>query len=306
MKGPLEELSTALRRLTHRAQAGVQPSQIPNLYLNRVPDSLVPKRTLTDSLICLTVQGSETIHGGATPCICEPSHFILVAQNFPIVRQFKGTKNGSPYLGLTLLLDIPEITRLIQEVSVQPVRRRAPIGVAAGKADRYLVDAFLRLVELLDTPADIQILAPNTIREIHYRLLVGEHGSFLRGLAVTNKRIRRVRNGMEWLRTNAERDISMDMLARHMGMSLSTMHSWFRSVTSMTPLQFQKQMRLQKARTLLLAESTEVSSVARSVGYRSASQFSSDYRLMFGLTPSQDMRRSTDDTLNTGFHDGQA
>ncbi len=294
MEGPLEDLSAALERLTHQAD-GVQPSTVPNLYLNRIPNILVPKRILTDSLICLTAQGSETIYAGATPYVCSPAHFLLVAQNFPIVRQFKGTSDGSPYLGLTLLLDIPEMTRLMQEVSLQPIRRRAPIGMAAGLADRYLLNAFQRLIELIDRPADIPILAPNISREIHYRLLVGEHGSFVRSLATANKRIQRVRSGMEWLRENTDRVITMDMLARHMGMSLSTMHSWFRSVTSMSPLQFQKQMKLQKARTLLLSESTDVSSVARKVGYKSASQFSSDYRHMFGLTPSRDMRRITED-----------
>lgn len=295
MIGDLKDLSTALERLTQQAGTGVRRSIVPNLYLNRIPDSLVPKRMLTDSLICLTAQGSETIHIGASPYICVPTHFLLVAQNFPIVRQFKGASDGCPYLGLTLLLDIPEITRLMQEVNLPPIKHRTSVGVAAGQADRNLLDAFARLVSLVDAPADIPVLAPNISREIHYRLLTSEHGSFLRGLATANKRIKRVRSGMELLRDDAGSDISMDMLARHMGMSLSTMHSWFRSVTSMTPLQFQKQMKLQKARTLLLAEATDVSSVARKLGYKSASQFSSDYRVMFGVTPSQDMRRSAGD-----------
>jgi AraC-like DNA-binding protein len=292
MKALLGDLTAALDRLTKQEDAGVHPSPVPHLFLNRIPNTLVPKRTLTESLICLTVQGSETIHVEASPLLCSPGHFLLVAQNFPIVRQFKGTREGGPYLGLTLLLDIPEITRLIQEISPHSAKRRAPLGVAGGRADRHLINAFERLVGLIETPADIPILAPNISREIHYRLLTGEQGSYLRGLAIANKRIQRVRSGMEWLRKNADREISMDMLARHMGMSLSTMHAWFRSVTSMTPLQFQKQMKLQKARMLLLSESTDVSSVARRVGYKSASQFSSDYRQMFRLTPSQDMRRS--------------
>ena len=295
MDGLVGILAAALDRLTQPAGAGIHPSLVPNLYLNRIPTSVVPERTLTDALLCLAAQGSEKIHIGATPYTCVPGCLLLVAHNFPLVRQFQETKDGQPYLGLTLLLDVSELTRLTQEVRLPPVRRRAPIGVAAGPADANLLDAFVRLVGLLESPAYIEILAPNISREIHYRLLMGEQGTYLRGLAKVNKRIQRVRSGMEWLRKHADREVSMDMLAKHMGMSLSTMHMWFRSVTSLTPLQFHKQTRLQEARLLLLSEGIDVSSVAKRVGYKSPSQFSSDYRMMFGLTPTQDMRRSLEE-----------
>ena len=189
-----------------------------------------------------------------------------------------------------MLLDIPELTRLKQEINLPELEEGTPVGVAAGIADKALLDAFERLLSLIDTPQHIPVLAPTISREIHYRLLMGQHGTYLRVLANVNKRIQRVRDGMEWLRKNSDKEVSMQMLARHMGMSLSTMHSWFRSVTSMTPLQFQKQFKLQRARTMLLSESTNVSSVAWKVGYKSASQFSSDYRQMFGVTPTEDMR----------------
>ena len=300
MKGTLENIATALDRFTTAAGPGVHPSAVPRLYLNRIPTTRIPQRTLTDALLCLTAQGTEEIHVGRAPRVCGPSSYLLVAQNFPIVRQVHGTKDGQPYLGLTLLLDIPELNHLMQELSLPPLKEGASGGVATGKADSALLDAFERLVGLIEAPEHIPVLASTISREIHYRLLVGEHGTYLRVLAAVNKRIQRVRDGMEWLRKNSDKDVSMQTLARHMGMSISTMHSWFRSVTSVTPLQFQKQIKLQRARALLLSESVDVSSVARRVGYKSASQFTSEYRRMFGLTPTQDMKQPSQDPRNIG------
>jgi AraC-like DNA-binding protein len=298
MKGSLDNIATVIDRFTKATGTGIHRSAVPGLYLNRIPTTRIPQRTITDALLCLTAQGSEEIHVGRAPLVCGPSSYLLVAQNFPIVRQVHGTRDGHPYLGLTLLLDIPELTRLMQELNLPALKDGASGGVAAGKADPALLDAFERLVSLIETPEHIPVLASTISREIHYRLLIGEHGIYLRVLAAVNKRIQRVRDGMEWLRKNSDRDVSMQTLARHMGMSISTMHLWFRSVTSVTPLQFQKQIKLQKARALLLSESVDVSSVARKVGYKSASQFSSEYRRMFGLTPTQDMKQAYQSSRN--------
>ncbi len=137
----------------------------------------------------------------------------------------------------------------------------------------------------------MDVLAPLIRREIFYRLLRSEQGSLLRRMAVADGKVQRVASGLAWLRQNARRPIRMEELAREMGMSSSAMHSWFRAVTSMSPLQFQKKLRLQEARSMLLSESADVGGVARSVGYESPSQFSREYRRLFGASPLRDVER---------------
>jgi len=286
----LRDLASIIASQTLQWGNGAHASTVPLLYLNRFGTTRIPKRTITRAIVCVTAQGSEQIFIGRTPRVCGPSSYLLVAQDFPIVRQVREAKKGNPYLGMTLVLDLPEITNLIQEAQLATQRAESPKGVASGALNAGLLDAVLRLVQLNDQPEHIPILAPLMRREVYYRLLVSEQGSYLRNLASGSKKMRRVTDGIEWMRQNMDRPITMDEMARHMAMSLSTMHQWFRTVTSMTPLQFRKQLRLQKARTMLLSEYTDIPAVARHVGYKSSSQFTREYRRMFNTSPGQDIK----------------
>jgi transcriptional regulator GlxA family with amidase domain len=158
-----------------------------------------------------------------------------------------------------------------------------------GSIDDDLLDAVSRLTGLLTKPTQISILAPLVRREIFYKLLLSEQGGILRRMVADSGNVQRVAAGLVWLRRNFDRPIRMGELAREMRMSPSAMHSWFRAVTSMSPLQFQKHLRLQEARRLLLAESLDAGTVSRRVGYESASQFSREYRRFFGAPPMRDI-----------------
>jgi len=164
-------------------------------------------------------------------------------------------------------------------------------GLMVGSMDEDLLDAVIRLAELLKKPAQIPILSPLIRREIFYELLLSEQSGLLRRMVADNGKVQRVAAGLAWLRRNIARPIRMEELAREMRMSPSAMHSWFRAVTSMSPLQFQKQLRLQEARRLLLSESIDAGAASRRVGYESASQFSREYRRLFGSPPLRDIER---------------
>jgi AraC-like DNA-binding protein len=157
--------------------------------------------------------------------------------------------------------------------------------------DEALLDALVRLVALLRAPADVPVLAPLVRREVFYRLLAGAQGDRLRRVAAGDARARRIAAGLEWLRRHATRPVRMGDLAREVHMSPSTMHAWFKAVTAMTPLQYQKQLRLQEARRLLLAEDLDAAAASRRVGYESPTQFSREYRRMFGAPPMRDVER---------------
>ena len=191
-----------------------------------------------------------------------------------------------------MVLDFDEIGSLMRELAL-PVEKAAPLrpGLLVGSMDDDLLDAVTRLAGLLRKPEQVKILAPLVRREIFYRLLLSEQGRMLRRMVADSGKVHRVALALAWLRQNASRPIRMEELAREMRMSPSAMHSWFRAVTSMSPLQFQKQLRLQEARRILLSESADASSVSRRVGYESASQFSREYRRFFGAPPLRDIER---------------
>jgi transcriptional regulator GlxA family with amidase domain len=157
--------------------------------------------------------------------------------------------------------------------------------------DDELMDAVLRLTSLLRKPAQIPILAPLIRREIFYKLLLSEQGGLLRRMMLDSGNFQKVAAGLAWIRENLTRPIRMEELAREILMSPSTMYSCFRATTSMSPLQYQKQLRLQEARRLMIAESLDAATVGLRIGYRSASQFSREYRRLFGAPPMQDIKR---------------
>ena len=157
--------------------------------------------------------------------------------------------------------------------------------------DTPLLDAVTRLVRLLREPSAVPVLAPMVRREIYYRLLLSSQSGLLARMTAMCGRTDRIAAGLEWLRRNAMRPVRMEELARAMHMSPSTMHSRFRSVTSLSPLQFQKQIRLQEARRILLSEAVDVNAAGRRVGYESASQFTREYRRFFGAPPSRDIEQ---------------
>ncbi|MNP22802.1 HTH-type transcriptional activator RhaS [compost metagenome] len=194
---------------------------------------------------------------------------------------------------MRLDIDPAQICRLIADVSPigVPVARNGERGLFLERTDVSLLDAVLRLLRLLETPDDIAALAPFAVQEIFYRLLRGQQGQRLHEIAIPDSQSHRVNRAIEWLNAHYAEPLSIDSLAQLINLSTSALHHRFKSVTAMSPLQYQKQLRLQEARRLLLSESSDVSSIGYKMGYESLSQFSREYSRLFGASPSKDIAR---------------
>lgn len=271
---------------------GSHQTAIKGLYLTRSSTVDVPRTSLHQAVFCVVAQGAKSTLMNEERFVYDPDKYLLVSLDLPLVGQIEQASHAEPFLGLSLVLDFDEIRSLMHDAEL-PQEASAPLrrGLMVGSMDDDLLDAVMRLTALLKKPPQIAALAPLVRREIYFRLLVSEQGSLLRRMVADSGKVQRVAAGLAWLRKNASRSIRMQELAREMGMSPSAMHSCFRAVTSMSPLQFQKQLRLQEARRILLYESGDVGVVGRSVGYVSASQFSREYRRFFGASPLRDIEQ---------------
>ena len=265
---------------------------ISGLFLTRYSKAEVPRTSLSEAVFCCVAQGQKSILLNEQRVIYDPNTYLLVSLDLPLVGQIERASLAQPFLGISLVLDFDEIASLARESDLPRENDPAPLpGLVVAPMNTDLLEAITRLVTLLKKPEQIAVLAPLVKREIFYKLLLGERGGPLRQMSADNSKVRRVAAGLAWIRRNAARSIRMEELAREMGMSSSSMHSWFRAVTGMSPLQYQKQLRLQEARRRLLSDGLDAATVSRQVGYESASQFSREYRRFFGAPPMQDIDR---------------
>ena len=282
-------------------QEGSHATKVEGLYLTRSTTTQAPRTSLDQAVFCVVAQGAKCILLNEQRFLYDPNKFLLVSLDLPLVGQIEQASRAKPFLGLSLVLDFEEIQSLLRDPHLPrktepPTRPGTDISLTPGPSmigsmDHDLFDAVFRLTCLLKKPDQIAILAPLIRREIFYKLLLCEQGSLLRHMVSDNGKVQRIASGLAWLRRNMARPVRMDELAREMRMSPSAMHSWFRAVTSMSPLQYQKQLRLQEARRMLLLEAVDAGTASRRVGYESASQFSREYRRFFGAPPLKDIQR---------------
>jgi len=250
----------------------------------RVPDVYVP-------CLCVVVQGSKQVMLGEEVLRYAPSQYLAASVDLPIVGQVITATAEHPYLCVKVDIDSHLLSDLIADGALsRAVASEAMRGLFVGKLDDALADAVLRLVRLLDSPADIRILAPTILREIHYRLLQSEHGTTIAQMAITDSHMQRVATAIRCMRADIARPVRIDELAAQASMSPSSFHHHFRSVTAMSPLQYLKCLRLTQARYIMLTEHCDAASTAYRVGYESASQFSREYSRMFGAPPIRDVR----------------
>jgi transcriptional regulator GlxA family with amidase domain len=242
-------------------------------------------------VFCVVAQGAKSTLLNGERHLYEPGKYLLVSLDLPLVGQIEEASRKKPFLGLSMVLDFAELSAMMQQMEAPKVSRVLEPSLAIGTMNAGLLDAVTRLAEMLDRPKEIAMLAPLVRREIFCRLLMEDHGGLLRRMVAENGKTQRIAAGLEWLRQNAARPIRMEELARAVNMSPSAMHSWFRAVTSMSPLQFQKQIRLQNARRMMLADDIDAGTASRRVGYESASQFSREYRRLFGAPPMRDIEQ---------------
>lgn len=252
----------------------------------------MPRTSLHQAVFCVVAQGVKSTLLNGQRFLYDQNKYLLVSLDLPLVGQIEEASRVKPFLGISLVLDVHEVASLMRESNL-PHESAPPLrpGLMIGSMDEDLLDAVVRLVGLLKKPEQIAVLAPLVRREIFYKLLLSEQGGMLRRMVAGSGNVQRVATGLAWLKRNAARSIKMEELAREMRMSPSAMHSWFRAVTSMSPLQYQKQLRLQEARRMLLSEALDAATVSHRVGYESASQFSREYRRFFGVPPMQDIER---------------
>ena len=245
--------------------------------------------------VALILQGSKQVVMGSDTFVYDNSHFLIASLQLPAVATILEASPERPYLALVLALDLREIATLMLDgqVPAEAGRARAEMGdlraMATGAVTLPLLDAFRRLLDLLEQPGDLAVLGPLVQREIFYRLLVGEQGARLRQIAAVGSQGHQISRAVDALQTRFTEPLRVEELAREVRMSLSTFHHHFKLLTSMSPLQYQKQLRLAEARRLMLAENLDAATAAYRVGYESPSQFSREYSRHFGAPPMRDM-----------------
>ncbi|SMF98805.1 AraC family transcriptional regulator [Burkholderia singularis] len=220
----------------------------------------------------------------------DPQHCLVTSVDLPMLSQVTRASVDAPYLCVSVALDLQRIAELAAEMQMPaPDALPAGEGIVVGALSEPLFDAALRLVRLLDTPGDIPILAPLIEKELLYRLLTSELGARLRHIAIAGSQTYRIARAIEWIRTHYAQPLRIETLAQQVNMSVSSLHHHFKHVTTLSPLQYQKQLRLHEARRLLLAQGGDVGSIALRVGYESPSQFSREYSRLFGAPPLRDV-----------------
>lgn len=254
------------------------------------PTDRVP--TLHRPAVCLIAQGAKVVTVGDDTFRYDPATHLVISVDLPLTGQVVEASPERPYLCLRVDLD----PALLTELLISQSQAHAPDGTSArglhlSRTTPELVDAGARLVQLLERPGEMGALAPLIRREIHYRLLVGDQAGFVRQIGLPDSRLTQVSRAIGWIRTNFDRPFSLEAVAREAGLSPSALHRHFRLVTNMSPLQYQKQIRLQEARRLMLSEARDAQAAGFQVGYDSPSQFSREYARAFGSPPARDAAR---------------
>jgi AraC-like DNA-binding protein len=296
----IKSLRVSIARLTEKCE--LHTSDVPGLSLFRRTEPTEPISGMYEPSLCLVAQGAKRVILGDDTYVYDAHHYLITSVHLPTVVQIIEASPEKPYLGLRLMLDQREISQLMVDSKLPPPRvQQSSRGMATGQVTLPLITAIQRMIDLLTEQQDIPILAPIIQREITYRLLVGDQGERLRQIASAGSQSHQIARAIDWLKGNYALPLSIEELAAQVRMSSSTFHHHFRSMTALSPLQFQKQLRLQEARRLMLAERMDAATAAFQVGYESPSQFSREYNRQFGAPPLRDITN-----LRQMSADGQA
>lgn len=283
----LKALVTAVRR--HSTAEESVGTAIAELKLSRFAAPTELTALVYEPCLCIIAQGAKEVLLAGESYRMDAGQFLLVSVDLPVEARVVAATASKPYMGLTISLDPKVVGELLADgtdvASTGPSER----GLAVTPVERQLLDAVARLVALLDAPGDIRPLAPLVLREITHRVLTGPQGLRLRQIALAGAPAYRIARAVRWLKDHFADPLKIESLAEQVGLSTSSFHLHFKNVTTMTPLQYQKRMRLQEARSLMLGERLDAAEAAFRVGYESPSQFSREYRRMFGAPPRQDI-----------------
>ncbi len=284
----IAELAKLIAR--HIPRTGMMGTSVPRLTLFRADQPTVPLPAVYTTSLCLIAQGSKRVSLGEQSLIYDASHYLLVSVDLPLVGHVTQADPDAPYLCCKIDIDPAALADVVLAEGGKAPRGELP-ALAVHRSDDDLIDAACRLMRLLDQTDSIPVLAPLIEREILYRLLSGPHGSALRSMAIAGGHLHQVSRAIAKIRTGFDRPLRIGDIAAAAGMSPSSLHEHFKAVTRMTPLAYQKQLRLQEARRLMLSGGTTAGSAGFAVGYESPSQFNREYARLFGAPPRRDIER---------------
>jgi AraC-like DNA-binding protein len=289
--------ASALRtELAHRIASFIGSKEklitdIPGLLLTRRTAPTAPASATYEPSLAVVAQGRKRADLGGTTFIFDESRYLLTSLDLPVICNVIEASEQVPYLCFVLKLDMPVVRELLSRAEIQaPEARSYSPAMATGETTAELLDACCRLIDLLKTPQDIPFLSGLVQREIIYRILRGPEGARLRAIATLGDQSHRTAKAIAWVRTNYAKQLRVEDLAKISGMGVSTLHHHFRALTAMSPLQYQKQLRLHAARERMLMDGLDAASAAFDVGYESASQFNREYSRFFGQPPMRDIR----------------
>ena len=292
-----DKLKTARQHLAEQilsrtATGNRVPTAISELALIRYDGPTEPASYLHTPSLCLIAQGAKRVLLGNEEYRYDIDRYLITSVGLPVVTQICDASLERPFLSVTLELNLGIVSQLLLDADLpQPRERQSGRGMAISQVSARLVDSFVRLIELLDEPDDIPILGSMIQREILYRLLVGPQGHRLRQIVSAGSHSHQIARAIDWLKENYQHQLRVESLANYAGMSPSTFHHHFRALTAMSPLQFQKWLRLNEARRLMLTENTDATTAGYKVGYESPSQFNREYSRLFGAPPMRDIKR---------------
>ncbi|SMH30798.1 AraC family transcriptional regulator [Azospirillum agricola] len=297
-----DRLAAPLAALIERyaGEDGVHATALPRVVLIRSSRPTEPLHTLHEPALCIVAQGRKQVMLGERVLFYDAAQYLVVSVDLPVVGQVVEASPERPYLCLRLDLDPATLGALMMEAGLDgraagdrhaDGREAAAPGLSLSPVTPELLDAAARLLRLLDNPRDAAVLAPLAEREILYRLLIGAQAGRLRQIAQADSRLQQVNRAIAWIKRNYAAPFSIDAVTAEARMSRSALHQHFKAVTAMSPLQYQKQLRLQEARRQILGRTADAATAGFNVGYDSPSQFSREYRRLFGEPPMRDAAR---------------
>jgi AraC-like DNA-binding protein len=288
----METLLERMRDIVERHAAHFrQETAVPGLTLYRVNQPVPPSHVLYRPRMVVILRGSKTIAAGDAPFLADISTFLLVTVDLPVCAQVFLDHEGRSHLAFSLDIDRAALAEAMAKTAPDGRAAVTPAGEATAAMTPALMEPFTRLLDLLDKPGDIPFIAPLIVQEIYYRVLSGPLGDSLRQLALSGSHAAQIDRATQWIKANYAAPMAIDTLAEAAGMSVTSFHRHFKAMTLMTPVQYRARLRLQEARRLLLASARSVGAAAATVGYDSQSQFTRDYKRMFGAPPGVDVAR---------------
>lgn len=300
---PLPGQSDLVALIARHAPAdGSTRTPVPGLSLHHASAPTEKTHGVVRPSLAVMAQGAKRVELGSEVHEYTSGQFLLSSVDLPVASRITLASSGTPYLCMGFDLDIQRIADLMSQMDCAPRAEggAAPRALATAQLDAGLLEALMRLARLLDTPDEIPVMAPLIEREVHYRLLKGELGQRLCHIVLNHGAMNQISRAIDWLKRHYTDPLRIDDLAQRVNMSASSLHHHFKSLTAMSPLQYQKQLRLHEARRLMLAEMLDAATAAHRVGYESASQFSREYSRMYGAPPVRDVARLRDAGWGTG------